>query len=55
MSGFGLLYDGLAVRPTDGAIFASQGDALYEIDPATGVEVFWGRSETGVVADLAFR
>jgi len=51
----GLLYDGLAVRPTDGALFASSGDRLFEIDPATGVEVFWGRSETGVVADLAFR
>ena len=50
-----LVYDGLAVRPTDGTLFASRGDALYEIDPATGVEVFWGRSETGVVADLAFR
>jgi outer membrane protein assembly factor BamB len=51
----GLLYDGLAVRPTDGAVFASRGDALYLIDPETGVEVFWGRSEAGVVTDLAFR
>jgi hypothetical protein len=51
----GLLYDGLAVRPTDGALFASKGDALYEIDPATGVEVPWGRSEAGIVTDLAFR
>jgi hypothetical protein len=51
----GLAYDGLAVRPTDGALFASKGDALYVIDPATGVEVFWGRSEAGVVADLVFR
>jgi subtilisin family serine protease len=51
----GRIYDGLAVRPTDGALFASQSDALYVVDPATGVEVFWGRSETGAVADLAFR
>jgi len=48
-------YDGLAARPTDGALFASRGDSLFEIDPATGVEVFWGESGTGVLSDLAFR
>jgi subtilisin family serine protease len=49
-------YESLAVRPTDGALFASAGSgSLYEIDPATGVEVNWGETGTGVLADLAFR
>ena len=57
----GGFYDGLTVRPTDGALFASSAfaatgdDSLFVIDPATGVEVFWGRSGTGTLADLAFR
>jgi hypothetical protein len=52
----GGFYESLAVRPTDGALFASAGSgSLYEIDPATGVEVDWGETGTGVLADLAFR
>jgi len=52
----GAFYEGLAARPTDGTLFASGADdSLVEIDPATGVEVFWGKTGTGVVADLAFR
>ena len=49
-------YESLGARPTDGALFASSGSgSLFEIDPATGVEVYWGETGTGVVSDLAFR
>jgi outer membrane protein assembly factor BamB len=49
-------YESLAARPSDGALFASSGSgSLYEIDPATGVEVFWGETGTGELSDLAFR
>jgi sugar lactone lactonase YvrE len=49
-------FDGLAVRPTDGALIASAGSgSLYVIDPATGGAGRWGETGTGLVADLAFR
>jgi streptogramin lyase len=50
------LWYALAVRPTDGTLFTAAGDLLYEIDPATGVEVLWGQTGNGAgLADLAFR
>jgi hypothetical protein len=49
-------YESLGARPTDGALFTSSGSgSLFQIDPATGVEVYWGETGTGVVSDLAFR
>jgi subtilisin family serine protease len=52
-------YDSLAARPTDGALFAapggSSGSGIYEMDPATGIQVFVGQTGTGALSDLAFR
>jgi hypothetical protein len=46
---------GLAVRPTDGVIFASGGDAgrLWTLSP-TGTQTFLGLTNVGGVGDLAF-
>ena len=46
---------GLAVRPTDGIIFASGGDAgrLWTLSP-TGTQTFVGFTNVGGVGDLAF-
>jgi subtilisin family serine protease len=54
-----LFYDALGARPTDGALFAATGGTgggdLFYIDPATGIQIFWGRTATGSLSDLAFR
>lgn len=46
---------GLAVRPTDGVIFASGGDEgdIYTLSP-TGAQTFVGLTSVGGVGDLAF-
>jgi hypothetical protein len=46
---------GLAVRPTDGVIFASGGDegSIYTLSP-TGTQTFVGLTSAGGVGDLAF-
>jgi hypothetical protein len=46
---------GLAVRPTDGVIFASGGDAgrLWTLSPS-GTQTFLGLTNVGGVGDLAF-
>jgi hypothetical protein len=46
---------GLAVRPTDGVIFASGGDEgdIYTLSP-TGTQTFVGFTKVGGVGDLAF-
>jgi hypothetical protein len=52
-------YDALGARPTDGALFATTGGTggsdLFYIDPATGIQIFWGSATTGLLSDLAFR
>lgn len=54
-----VFFDGLGIRPTDGAIFATQGgqnqDAIYILDPVTGAETFVGRPSAGKASDLDFR
>jgi hypothetical protein len=46
---------GLAVRPTDGVIFASGGDegSIYTLSP-TGTQTLVGLTSAGGVGDLAF-
>ena len=50
-------YHSLAVRPTDGAIFAGNGDqgGIFRLDPATGAATFVGLTGRNFVGDLAFR
>jgi Putative Ig domain/Galactose oxidase, central domain/Kelch motif len=54
-------YDGLGIRPTDGVIFATLGpagnnsDAIYTIDPVTGVTTLIGNTGTGIASDIDFR
>lgn len=49
-------YDGLAVRPSDGILFATLGgsDTVYTINPDTGAESIVGSTGQGV-SDLDFR
>ena len=53
-------YDGLGIRPTDGVIFATlqgtaQSDAIYTINPVTGVTTLIGNTGTGIASDIDFR
>ena len=50
-------YDGLGVRPTDGVLFATPGntDAVFTINPATGLTTFVGSTGQGNLSDVAFR
>jgi hypothetical protein len=50
-------FDGLAVRPSDGLLFAAPGgpsDATFTIDPATGATTIVGFTGQGGPSDLAF-
>ena len=50
-------YGALAVRPTDGVIFAGNGDfhTLFTLNPATGAETIVGDTGGNFVGDFAFR
>ena len=50
-------YGALGVRPTDGVIFAGNGDfhTIFTLDPATGAETLVGDTGQNFVGDLAFR
>ncbi len=50
-------FDGLAVRPSDGLLFATLGgtSGIYSLDPLSGAEVEVGFSDLGQASDLAFR
>ncbi|HKA35588.1 MAG TPA: hypothetical protein VKH43_02140 [Thermoanaerobaculia bacterium] len=50
-------YGALAVRPTDGKIFAGNGDfaQIFTLDPSTGAETLIGSTGSNFVGDLAFR
>jgi hypothetical protein len=49
-------FDGLAVRPSDGAIFANLAavDGIYTINPTSGVTTLVGTVGNGKASDLAF-
>ena len=50
-------FDGLAVRPSDGALFAAtggSGDQIFTINPATGAATLVGATGAGSTSDLAF-
>jgi sugar lactone lactonase YvrE len=52
---FAVFFDGLAVRPSDGVIYATGNQAVYRVDFATGglAELFPGPG-SGSMSDLAF-
>jgi hypothetical protein len=49
-------FDGLAVRPSDGTVFANLAnvDGVFTINPGTGVTTFVGDIGNGKASDLAF-
>lgn len=51
-------FDGLAIRPSDGAFFGAQGgtgETIYRINPTTGAITAVGNTGAGSTSDLAFR
>lgn len=55
----GTCYMGLAVRPSDGTLFASYDwengtSVMVTLDPATGVETLLGTTDTEIVHDMTF-
>ncbi|WP_253157615.1 pre-peptidase C-terminal domain-containing protein [Stieleria tagensis] len=54
-------HEGLAVRPSDGMLFTSQAraadgnQAIWTIDPVTGISTLVGQTGVGGPSDLAFR